>query len=257
MKLRLLYIISFLNLLPLIAQAQGFDWQYSARFPTNSPVFFIGVTGEFNYQIHRSELDFLEDKITCVRFDNGTGYGYTGGLSFENWQNASWALFGSVNFSNIPATFSKQAEPLPIANGDFEITEYNFVSQYRFIILEAGEKMRLSTTHFFVGASLQIGVFISKSEESKEKIIAPENAPPFPTNPPSYERTILDGSISTMNKFSLTPRIRFGYDFNLGNSYYSSISIICGYSLFSVTKDADWRRSSVSAGLTIYRGLFF
>ncbi|MGA2295916.1 MAG: hypothetical protein ABSG15_00025 [FCB group bacterium] len=251
--IKLSQIFLFTLILSLNAYSQGFDWQYSARMPSDSPTMFIGITGEFNYQIHSGSFNFLEQQVTCVQFNNGKGYGYSAGISGEYWNTGVFAIFGNIIYSNVPGKFA-QTVSIQKVNYDL-ISEYDYNSNISYASLEGGLKWRLFESHLYIGCSLQFAVLVSNKEDCIEKIIGPDNAPPFNTNPPSYQRVISDGGISDQNPFNIIPKIRIGYDLPIGLGMYASPSIIAGFSILPIAKDSQWRRFPVSFGITFYKGI--
>ncbi len=232
--------------------AQGFDWQYSARLPSSSPSFFIGLTGEYNHLIHSGNLDFTEAQNSCATYTKGTGEGYSEGIRGEYWITGLLAFYGEILYVNSPGNFTVQAEPLPRI-GQLLQTEYDFSTTMTYFLIEPGIKYRLFDSHFHAGAGLQIGFLMNDNSIHKERIIGPDNAPPFPSG--SYERIISDGKISSLNTFFIEPRIQFGYDLTYGIGKYATPTISIGIPVFDLTKSSGWKRWAFSAGLTIFLGI--
>ena len=250
---KLIYILTFIFSCSLI-YAQGFDWQYSARMPAESPVMFFGLTGEFNHLIHNGNIELEENNTKCDTFKTGLGEGYSVGIAGEHWINGLTAITFSGMFNYSPGKFTVQAEPLPRANGGQLLTEYEFTSKIAYLLIEPGIKYRLFDSHLHIGAGIQFGFLLTNSSLHKERIIGDENEPPFPTNPPSYE-IILDGRISQLNSIFLQPKIRLGYDLTYGLGMYATPNISVGIPILNLTKSSEWRRWTFSGGITLYWGL--
>jgi hypothetical protein len=253
MRRKFLYIL-FLLIFAKEALAQGFDWQYSSRLPSASPTFFIGLTGEYNHLIHSGSLDFTEAQNHCATYTKGIGEGYSAGIRGEYWLTGLLAVYGEVLYVNSPGNFTVQAEPLPRIGQEL-LTEYNFNTVMNYFIIEPGIKYRLFDSHFHAGLGVQIGFLMNDNSEHKERIIGPTNAPKFPTNPPSYERIIYDGKISSLNTLFIEPRIQFGYDITYGTGKYATPKISLGIPVFDLTKSSTWKRWALSVGITIYLGI--
>lgn len=246
--------MTFISSCALI-NAQGFDWQYSARMPFESPVLFFGLTGEFNHLIHNGSLDLEEDTCHCGAYKTGQGEGYTAGLAGEYWLDGLTAITFSAIYNYSPGKFTVKADPLPRENGGVLLTEYEFTSKIAYLLIEPGIKYRLVDSHFHIGGSIQFGFLLDNNAVHKEKIVGDKDAPQFPTNPPSYERILSTGRISELNSIFLQPKIRLGYDLTYGLGLYATPNISIGIPIFNLAKSSEWRRWSFSAGLTVYWGI--
>ncbi|OGU13048.1 MAG: hypothetical protein A2X61_03565 [Ignavibacteria bacterium GWB2_35_12] len=248
-----LYILTFIISCSII-YAQGFDWQFSARMPADSPVLFFGLSGEFNHLIHNGSLDLEEANCNCGAYKTGSGEGFTAGIAGEYWIDGLTAITFSGLYNYSPGKFTVQAEPLPRVDGGMLLTEYDFTSKIAYLLIEPGIKYRIPGSHLNIGGGLQFGFLLSNSSVHKERIIGDANEPPFPTNPPSYER-IVDGKISELNNIFLQAKIRLGYDLTYGLGLYATPNISIGIPILNLTKTSEWKRWAFSAGLTVYWGL--
>jgi hypothetical protein len=76
---------------------QGFDWQWSARLPFQAPRLYLGIGSQYGFQFASGDISFLEDKIQCQNFNDGTGNNYVLGLNFEYWEELNqFAYRGSI-----------------------------------------------------------------------------------------------------------------------------------------------------------------
>ena len=248
-----LYILTFI-LSVSILNAQGFDWQYSVRMPADSPVLFFGLSGEFNHLIHNGSLDLEEANCNCGAYKTGSGEGYTAGIAGEYWTDGLTAFTFSGLYNYSPGKFTVHAEPLYHDNGGVLLTKFEFSSKISYLLLEPGIKYRIPGSHLHIGAGLQFGFLLTNSSVHKEIIIGDIDEPPFPTNPPSYER-IVDGKISELNSVFLQPKIRLGYDLTYGLGMYATPDISVGIPILNLTKSSEWRRWTFSAGVTLYWGM--
>ncbi|MBI5326634.1 MAG: hypothetical protein HZB41_15390 [Ignavibacteriae bacterium] len=250
---KIIYILIFIISCSII-YAQGFDWQFSARMPSDSPVLFIGLTGEFNHLVHNGSLDLEEDTCHCGAYKTGLGEGYTAGIAGEYWLDGLTAITFSVLYNYSPGKFTVKAEPLFHKNGGVLLTEFEYTSKISYILIEPGIKYRLFDSHLNIGAGIQFGFLLANSSVHKEKIIGDENEPPFPTNPPSSER-IVNGKISELNNIFLQPKIRIGYDLTYGLGRYATPNISIGLPILNLAKSSEWKRWTFSAGIAIYWGM--
>ena len=222
--------------------------------PFDSPSMFIGLTGEFNHLIHNGSLDFVEDTCHCGAYKSGLGEGYTAGIEGEYWFDGLTAITFSALYNYSPGNFTVQ-QKVERENGRYLLSEFKFESKISYLLLEPGIKYRLFDSHFHIGGGIQFGILLSNSSVHKEKKLGDEYEPPFPTNPPSYERILATGKISELNNIFLQPKIRLGYDLTYGLGMYATPNISVGIPILNLTKSSEWRRWSFSAGLTVYWGI--
>ncbi len=235
--------------------SQGFDWQYSPRLPSKYPYFFLGLNAEKTFFMHKSNFLLFEEAITCCKFNGQNSSGFSFGFSGEYWHLANNSIFALISFSSIPANFSS-FNSFPINPDTVLKTEFTLNSKINTINLIAGYKYRILTSYFFISAFFDVGFNLSNDYKIYEKVIEPNNFY-FNTNPPSQIRELSQGKINDFNFIILSPGINLGYDLDLGNNYYSSISINVSHSLNKVLKKDDWRITQLSLRIIVFRGIFY
>ncbi len=246
-----LFFLFFITTLPL--KPQGFDWQYSPRMPAAYPDYYIGINGEVNFLQHEGKIHFFENMVMCESFRSGKGSGVNLGFAAEYWSSGSIAFFGKIAWVDAPGEF-KIKSVLPRVTSDF-ISEYSFSTSLKFVAAGAGTKWRLFGSHFFAAALVNMQFLVSNSNIYKEKILSPNDY--FSTEPPTQERTIAEGRISSFQNFQFSPHIRIGYDAQLGKSTYTSLYFSAGIPLTNLIDNEDWKIWSFSLGINIFRGFNF
>jgi hypothetical protein len=251
MRYFLKYIIIFLFAMP--AFGQGFNWQYSARMPAESPTIFVGVASELSYISHSGDFRFLEQETTCCKYESGAGAGYVAGLTAESWLSPGFALNFRINMSSANARFTSRnsvaKDPQTLL-----VTEYAFESSVFYFNGEAAAKWRIAGLHFFGGVSLKIGAMLHKTNVFTESIISPENEY-FNTSPPSQQRNIPLGHVPDIMPLSMSPGINVGYDFTFGRGLYASVFAAARFNALNVIREERWRRWSLSVGINIFKGI--
>jgi len=245
---RLLAIMIFLLVSIEPANAQGFNWQYSSRLPMDYPVFFIGVNAGITYFDNSGQIRLDEGEVLdCCSFSSGNGLGSAFGLSAEYWYLPDISLYANLKYSIDKHTFTKNRM------GEIRVTDTLFYenelsSSTNYIILELGGKKNISDTHFHYGISIYASLLVNNDNEITEKVIKPVY---FPWS----ERVISRGRISDLTTIYVQPKLKFGYDLDLGLSTYSTIAISIGIPFFDMTENAKWKSWQIGAELVIWRGV--
>lgn len=231
------------------SNAQGFPWQYSARLPVDIPKFYYGINVNYGYIISKGALSFLEDDINCLSFKNGTGSSLSFGINGEYWnQTNSFAYTFALNYiiNNLNYKFT---DFVPISKDITAEYENRLDLDYSNIAANVGIKYRLLNTHFHLGAGLSIATSLLSNFNVKERIIGPETMPPFQTNPPSYERDIINGQFDDFSIIEFYPNISFGYDLNFGNGKYLTPVVSMYIPIMDVMKHDNVRNLIFTAGI--------
>lgn len=258
----ILFCIIVLIGIPFESNSQGFDWQYSARLPQLYPKIFLGVDASIGYNYDFGEVNFAENMISCCKFRSGNGLSNSLGLSLEYWlDDGISALQFSLKHSNQSSVFKTLAPPLirtfETSNNqtfnDTLQTEFIFNSSNYFVVVNAAYKLRLFSSKFFVGSSVDLAYLISEDYEHKEKVISQNNS----FNDGSLERNIVTTSFSNRTDMILTPNIFFGYDFSLGLGLYASPRIVISLPLFNTANQGKWRNLSLNFSLAVHRAIVY
>lgn len=250
------YFFSILILVTALSSnlsAQGFDWQYSSRLPSKSPVFFAGVFGQYSSSTHFGNIDFFEKKALCLTFKDGNSSGYKIGLYTEYWYKGNLAFNSALNYNSSPAVFkAKTKYPRP----EYEVVyENEFNACIDYISLNIGSKYRLGNSHIWVGAQLNFDFLLNSEYKQYERIVSPKEEPPFPTDPPSYKRTITNGYVAPPNKFAFYPSIKLGYDAEIMRGAYASPYFGIDVPMSDLISKGQWQKYSFSIGINILFGL--
>lgn len=230
-------------------QSQGFDWQYSARLPSTSPNFFTGINGNFSYLVHTGNIDLTERTNLCCNFNEGTGISSSFGILGEYWYNGLLAFNFGIFYNPLTANFSIQSEPLPRPSGYF-ISEYRYETKLAYLNFEPGVKYRISKSHFHFGGTIQFSLLLQNDSKYYEKVLEPKNWP-------WQERLITEGKVSNLNSIIIIPKLNIGYDFTFALSMYGTTYLSFGFPIMNITNSAEWRTWRFSAGISIFRGLFY
>lgn len=243
-KYIILLLISFIEI-----NAQGFDWQYSARMPAESPRRFLGINLSTSYAENIGDINLSELKIPCCNFDNGSGMSLGFGVSGEYWLTGIEAVTIIAKYNYYSDNFNTDAEPSYYVN-DTMFTNFDLNTKRHHLSLDFRYKYRLYESHFSISGGLIADILLAKSFKISENVISVNDA----FNDGTTSRTVKNGTISSMNVFNISPEIAFSYDFTFGKGMYASPYIMISYPLISYAADRSWRSFNISLGINLFRG---
>ncbi len=227
--------------------SQGFDWQYSARFPVKAPTTFVGAGACLDFALDQADLEFVEKATLCQSFQNGSGHFIGAFVRGEHWISSERALFASLGYIAHSANFTRK-ETVPLSPWQNLESEYEFAPKLDYLSVEAGARERLFGSHFSVGASLSASFLMSHDFEFTERVISPDDFP-------WHERTINNGQIKGLNSINISPKIFAAFDLSIANSWYADFSVGVSFPVNDIVDNHEWKRWSLSLGVTVFRGL--
>lgn len=246
-SLLLVFICSSVNLI-----AQGFDWQFSYRDPSDSPRLFIGADIQTAFSIHKGSINFSESQIPCCRFESGNGTNLIGGLATEYWLNGGeFAINASLNYKSLSSSFTTAPDPV-YYKYDTLRTEIKFANSISYLQLAFGGKYRIELSHFYVGAGIRFDILLDNSYEHSERITSINHS----FNDGSTSRKINSGTIAELSNIIFIPEFCIGYDLNLGLGLYASPSISMAYNLNNLAQSTSWKAFNIALNLAILKGIY-
>lgn len=251
-RVRILVILALL-LAPVALVAQGFDWQYSARLPTDYPTLFVGVTGTGSLQQFGGDINYAQGVVLCGTFSKGDGSGFGGGVQVDNWLTPALALSGSLRYETLGGTFTAPGDTLPRGPAlPPTIVGYEIESDFSYALLDVGVRYRpFLYGKFFVGAGLQAGVLLSSSTTQRQRIVSPAEQR-FADG--SQEQSLTDNIVG-FRSFFVGGRVSAGLDVPLANSLYASPALFAGIPVTSMAADVSWQRISYGVQVSILYGI--
>ncbi len=229
--------------------SQGFDWQFSTRFPNPEPKFFIGINSEYGLANSFGDIPYNEGSFSCCKFENGRGSIFAFGLSGEYWYDGLFAVNASINYKNVNTLFSNQRK---IPRREYMlVTNYELDASANFINTNIYVKRRIFNSNFFGGIGVDLNVFLSKSLYFQELKDAQT-----PKDDPFQNRyNISSAEISDFNIVNCGVNLLFGYDLSISDGYYISSAIGLNLPMFSLLSDSDWRILGAKLKVSILRKL--
>jgi len=232
---------------PLIAHAQGFDWQYSVRQPSQPPTTFIGFEAGYGMATHSGGLEYVES-VPCCRFSAGDGAPFWIGALVETWQRGDVALWAGMGYGNVTAMFRSDVQTFPLFDGRTLQTEYEYNTSMGYMILHGGVRYRPFASNITIGAAVRLGTLLHSSSVLEEVVLSPDDFR-FNTNPPSRRFTPPGNSVAHASSFLASVALTGGYDIALMRGTYVSPTVILGVPLTATAAGTDWRTYDVSFAL--------
>jgi hypothetical protein len=237
--------------------AQGFDWQYSIRYPTASPTRFGGISAEAGVAMHQGSLPYLEQDIAvpCCTYEQGSGIPLSVGVAYEQWASASIAIYGTAGYRFMSASMSAQpSESEPFADGRVLVTQYTYDARLHYADVVAGLRFRLGRSNASIGTALRMSLLLGTSATHRHEVLSPSDYT-FTTNPPSRSVEIPVVGVPSATRVLLTPVVTFGYDVSIANGLYLSPLLSVGLPLMNTAHGVVWKTSDAAIALRLFRAL--
>lgn len=224
------------------ASSQGFDWQYSARTPFESPVRFYGLELGSGYSRHFATLDYLEQGtgFTCCTYERGSGIPYGVLLAGDYWVMPEVSIQGGLGLVINNVRFVSDPISLPREDGTVVTSEYQFDGTITYATLQAGARYRILRTHLNVGAGLKTMIKLSETQTQIDRVLSPDDYF-FRDNPPSKEQDLKATILNDASPFILEPYASLSYDLSVFRGTYFTPTVSIGVPLMSYSKSQPWR----------------
>ena len=253
---------------PHIAQAQGFNWQYSPRFPTEYPTLFVGLHGGYSpYTLNSTNLPFREPRVgggfcDCAKFTTALGREWRVGVMAEKWlEPGNIALFASVQLQSQADTLRALGDPSKaVVNPDLYPnrtalqTQYFFENTIRQLSLEVGAKYKFYPLPVFIALGLSAGYIVQRDSRVVERIFDVSKADY------NFPEQIYSSSFFTVSPLSFAGTARIGADVPLAKGFYATPAAFATWQLRSVS-GADnssanaWTRLTIGLHVALLFGL--
>ena len=231
--------------------AQGFNWTYSWRLPSNSPTLFIGPYTEM-VNIH-DYVDFssMGFAIDCCKYGNGSANNFKNGIMVEKWYKGNYSFTVKLGFYSFTSDFNGETLSNQIFIPDSTKTD---ILRTRFSLSVKNKniydisllaKSRLFDTHASISGGIncmiQEGIDAQKIEEVLNK---------------GYEKVIPNTvALGSMTSFIVSPIAQIEYDIDLGRGKYAKVFANTQYTFNSRSQITDWSTLIFGAGLSVCFGI--
>ena len=226
--------------------AQGFDWLYDARMPSQYPSLFVGAQFQTGFSIVTT--DALQSKSTplCGNYVDGGSSGYKASISAEMWNESglsSWQF--ALGMQKISMAFSDE-RTYTLYENEVRNYLYRFTleSKTTFIFAEVFFKHRIVQTHFHSSAGLAVLVAISSGKTRQYGEILE------PVDKVSLEE-YGEATDLSLRSFQVQPILKFGYDVDMGKNMYGTPFLAIGVPVFSSIGNTNVRNWQINIGISV------
>lgn len=238
--------------------AQGFDWQYSARFPVDAPTRFYGIELGGSYGMFQGSLDYVElaTGFPCCTYDAGQGTHIRGSIIIDSWLTPVLSIQAGIGLDVRSTSLTSDVQTVPRRNGnDITVisTQYELDGTVTYGQLTGALRYRLFDSHLNVGVGTRLLVRLATpTVEQRERILGPDDQF-FTGNPPSKVANLPSAVITDASTFVVEPFVLLAYDLSLLRGMYLSPTLTVGTSINSLSATQSWRTLDVGLALRLVR----
>ena len=242
--------------------AQGFDWQYDARMPSDYPDLFFGLdfaAGGSSYTGQLQHTEKIDDPFDgslvcreCGIFDSGSDSYLSFGLRGEYWVDALWTVRAGVGYVSTDMHAQRDLPDLPSLDFGAVSSELQFESTRRRVALDVGMRRRM-LDRFSVGGALNTAILLSESIEQNQQIIAPAEAAFLIDGVYSSTRPVV-GELSSAADLLFSVDLGVYYDAPLARGLYAVSGLVASIPLHSATADQSWRGYGLRLNVSLLYG---
>ncbi|MDZ4745804.1 MAG: hypothetical protein SGJ05_07355 [bacterium] len=252
---RLGFLVLALCLVAQSFSAQGFDWQYSARVPFESPILFYGLEVSSGYGTHFASLDYLEKgtSYTCCTYDRGSGMPFGAMIAADYWLLPEVSVQAGIGMAMRSVTFTSDPQSFPRVDHStvtVVTSEYVFTGTITYATLQGALRYRILGTHLNIGGGLKLMVKLGETQTQIDRVISPDNYF-FNGNPPSKEKDLKPTILDDASVFVLEPFASVGYDLTIRRGMYLTPTITIGGPITSLSKTQPWRALDLGVGIRL------
>lgn len=243
-------------------QAQGFDWQYNARMPSDYPDLFLGLDvagGASSYSGQLQHTEKIDDPFDgglvcreCGVFDSGSDSYMRFGLRGEYWLDAFWTLRAGVGYVSADIEAQRDLPDLPSLEYGLISSELQFESTRRRLAFDVGLRRRI-VDRISVGGALSAGFLLSETVEQRQQITAPAEAH-FEIDGVTSSSRIVEGELSAAADLLFSADLGVFYDAPLARGLYAVSGLVVSIPLHSATADQSWRGYGLRLNVSLLYG---
>ncbi|MFM8472008.1 MAG: hypothetical protein ACKOBV_00640 [Candidatus Kapaibacterium sp.] len=238
---------------PAAVCAQGFDWEYSARFPGYASSLYAGIGASVASDGHTTDLTILEaaragyPEVVCTAFEKGSGTSFRMHAAAEYWAASSMSFTLRAGYAQRSSVFSGLSPKALMFDGSFLQTSYELSTDIHAVNVEPAIKMRVPGRHVWACVGLRAEVSVSSRSQLVESVTEPSGYV-FPGTT-SRQRILSERDRVGLRGYALDTFVAIGLDVDAGTDRYVSPAVVVGLPLLSRSDRASW--TSVSLGLQV------
>ncbi|MBD1209763.1 MAG: hypothetical protein H9535_15120 [Ignavibacteria bacterium] len=242
---------------PQGASAQGFNWQYSSRFPTEYPTLFVGVFGGYSpYALNSAKLQYQEPLASggtcnCAEFTNAVGREWRVGIMAEKWlETGNIALYGALTVQSQSESFLADGDSTKGVVNPSVNTKGTFTTRYQFshTLLQAG--LEGGVKYKFYPLPLFVALGISGAYTVQTNLGLIEEATDVDYN----YRVTLNSNFVRLNPLSVAATARLGADVALAKGLYATPALFTTWQFRGMDSN-PWTRLALGVHVALLFGL--
>ena len=218
---------------------------------TGTPWLF-GPFGGITYNMHNGSFTTTDGRFICCEFDKGTGLSYVFGLKAFIPLSEVIDLSPRVQLEGRGGDFTKLQKSLPILgkNNKVEMMDIEDKLDVKLttVTVDLLADYRIPFHGMYIALGPSFGFLVSKHFKKNETIIAP---PGVTYLDGTVSKQVFDGEMDIVNSFFFAIRGGVGANFAISESIYLNPEILYSYQLNKVSKQEDWKASSLLITLGI------
>lgn len=251
MKIILRYIL-LLAIISTSANVAAFSKGDRILEPGSGSAWLFGPFGGITYNMHNGNFTTTDGRFICCEFDKGSGVSYVFGLKAFIPLSESIELSPRIQLEGRGGEFTKLQKSLPILGKNNKV-ELMDIEDKLDVTLTTGTidilaDYKIPFHGMYIALGPSFGFLLSKHFKKNETIVAP---PGVTYLDGTTSKQVFDGEMDIVNSFFFALRGGVGANFQISESIYLNPEILYSYQFNKVSKNEDWKASSLLITLGI------
>ncbi len=254
MKARILFLLAVLSpaIQPSLRAEDPGGPADRILFPGAVRMSFIGPFGGIDFAMHRGNFSTMDNGILCCSFENGDGLGPAAGFKAFLPLVSSLEFSPRILYENPRGEFTALLQRYPIRGFNNKIEyadlESKLETDLHMVTLDLLAGWMFDPLRVYVAAGPSLCMLVANHFLKRETILSPPGV--------SYidggnSRVLYDDAFPMTNEFHFSLRGGVGARIALGGSLHLNPEVLYAYPLTKVSKEGDWKVSTVQATLGV------
>ena len=221
-------------------------------FPGNVRMLLAGPYGGIDANMHKGTFSTTEGGLPCCTFDNGSGIGLVAGLKAFIPLSDNFDISPRLLYENRGGKFTGALQSYPIRgqNNAVEIAtlENTLDIALHTMTLDLFASYTFTSFGLYVAAGPSASLLLGKNFSQTERIVAP---PGVTYLGGATSKEVFSGDFGITNSALFALRGGLGAIFPVSASIRLNPEVLYSFPLNKLSKDGDWKVSSVQATLGV------